>query len=143
MGAPWSWRIGSRAGGCVSDRFGEGPRIHPLQASVLSSGNWESCVGNHLAMTSELASGVPSPSVKHCRVGMQGWPRPPRMLTRVVRHSHFPTYLRALLVAQMVKDLPAVWDTWFQSLCWEDPLEEGMATHSSILTWRIFMDRGA
>ena len=39
--------------------------------------------------------------------------------------------------------LPAMWETWVQSLGWEDPLEEGMATHSSILTWRIPMDRGA
>ena len=43
----------------------------------------------------------------------------------------------------MVKNLPAVRDTWVQSLGWEDPLEEGMATHSSILAWRIRMDRGA
>ena len=39
----------------------------------------------------------------------------------------------ASLVAQMVKNLPAVWETWVQSLGWEDPLEEDMATHSSIL----------
>ena len=38
------------------------------------------------------------------------------------------------LVAQMVKNLPAMWETWVQSLGWEDPLEEGTATHSSILT---------
>ena len=44
---------------------------------------------------------------------------------------------RAVLVAQMVKNLPAVQETWVQSLDWEDPLEEGMATHSSILAWRI------
>ena len=47
------------------------------------------------------------------------------------------------LVAQMVKNLPTVWETWVQSLGWEDPLEEGMATHSSILAWKIPMDRGA
>ena len=41
------------------------------------------------------------------------------------------------LVAQMVKSLPAVRETWVQSLSWEDPLEEGMATHSRILAWRI------
>ena len=46
-------------------------------------------------------------------------------------------------VAQMVKNLPAVWETWVQSLGWEDPLEEGMATYSSMLAWRIPMDRGA
>jgi len=40
-------------------------------------------------------------------------------------------------------DLPAMRETWVQSLGWEDPLEERMATHSSILTWRIPMDRGA
>ena len=36
----------------------------------------------------------------------------------------------------MVKNLPAVQETWVQSLGWEDPLEKGMATHSSVLTWR-------
>ena len=35
------------------------------------------------------------------------------------------------------KDLPAMWETWIQSLGWEDPLEEGMATYFSILAWRI------
>ena len=40
-------------------------------------------------------------------------------------------------------DSPAVWDTWVRSLGWEDPLEEGMATHSNILAWRIPIDRGA
>ena len=37
----------------------------------------------------------------------------------------------------MVKNLPAMQETWVQSLGWEDPLEKGMATHSSILAWRI------
>ena len=41
------------------------------------------------------------------------------------------------LVAQMVKNLPAMWEPWVRSLCQEDPLEKGMATHSSILAWRI------
>ena len=40
---------------------------------------------------------------------------------------------QASLVAQAVKNPPAVWDTWVQPLDWEDPLEEGMASHSSIL----------
>ena len=43
----------------------------------------------------------------------------------------------ASLVAQLVKNLPAMWETWVQSLGWEDPLEKGKATHSSILAWRI------
>ena len=37
----------------------------------------------------------------------------------------------------MVKNLPAMWETWVQPLGWEDPLEKGMAIHSSILAWRI------
>ena len=37
------------------------------------------------------------------------------------------------LATQTVKDLPAMWEAWFRSLGWEDPLEEGMATHCSIL----------
>ena len=49
----------------------------------------------------------------------------------------------ASLVTQTVKDLPALWETWVRSLGWEDPLEEDMATHSSILAWRIPKDRGA
>ena len=47
------------------------------------------------------------------------------------------------LVAQTVKNLPAMQETWVRSLDGEDPLAEGMATHSSILAWRIPMDRGA
>ena len=43
----------------------------------------------------------------------------------------------ASLVAQLVENLPAVQETWVQSLGWEDPLEKGKATHSSILAWRI------
>ena len=50
---------------------------------------------------------------------------------------------RASLVTQTIKNSPAMQETWVQSLGWEDPLEEGMATHSSILAWRIPMDRGA
>jgi len=46
-------------------------------------------------------------------------------------------------VAQTVKNSSAMWETWVRSLGWEDPLEEVMATHSSILAWRIPMDRGA
>ena len=46
-------------------------------------------------------------------------------------------YSWASLVAQLVKNLPAMWETWFWSLGWEDPLDKGKATHSSILAWRI------
>ena len=46
-------------------------------------------------------------------------------------------YLRASLVVQRLKHLPAMWETWVRSLGQEDPLEKEMATHSSILAWRI------
>ena len=40
-------------------------------------------------------------------------------------------------MAHLVKNLPAMWETWVQSLGWEDPLEKGKATHSSILAWTV------
>ena len=46
-------------------------------------------------------------------------------------------FCRVFLVAQLVKNPPAMQETWVRSLGWEDPLEEGMATHPSILAWRI------
>ena len=46
-------------------------------------------------------------------------------------------YSWAFLVVQLVKNPPAMQETWVQSLSWEDPLEKGKATHSSILAWRI------
>ena len=48
-----------------------------------------------------------------------------------------PSPPRASLVAQIVKNLPAMWETSVQSLGWENPLEKGMATLSSILAWEI------
>ena len=46
-------------------------------------------------------------------------------------------------MAQTVKNQPAMQETWVQSLGWDDPLEEGMATQSNMLAWRILMDKGA
>ena len=60
-----------------------------------------------------------------------------------LRKYHMMSLIWASLVVQTVKNLPAMWETWVRSLGWEDSLEEGMATHSSILAWRIPMDRGA
>ena len=58
-----------------------------------------------------------------------------------MRESVFEKFLgqnfSKLMVAQLVKNLPAMREIWVQSLGWEDHLEKGMATHSSILTWRI------
>ena len=52
-------------------------------------------------------------------------------------------HLGASLVVQMVKNLPAIQETWVRSLGQEDPLAKKMATHSSVLAWRIPIDRGA
>ena len=54
----------------------------------------------------------------------------------------FPGF-QASLVAQLLKNLPEMRETWAQSLGWEDPLEEDMATHCSILAWRIPRDSAA
>ena len=62
--------------------------------------------------------------------GIPGWPC-------VTNKGNFTTYRRASLVAQMVKSLSAMWKTWVLSLGQEDPLEKEMATHSSILAWKI------
>ena len=56
---------------------------------------------------------------------------------------HHLTARSGFPVAQLVKNPPAMWETWVQSLGWKDPLEEGMTTRSSILAWRISVDRGA
>ena len=59
------------------------------------------------------------------------------------KHEHTPNkhacicWTKASLVAQMVKNLPAMLETWVQSLGWEDPMEKEMAAHSSILAWKI------
>ena len=68
----------------------------------------------------------------------------PGLISGLGKGIDFPMqYYWVSLMAQIVKNLHAMWETWVRSLGWEDPLEEGRATHSSILAWRIPMDRGA
>ena len=64
------------------------------------------------------------------------------MLVRVFYSTVF-IRIASSLVAQMLNNPPAMQETWVQSLGWEDPLEEVMATHSSILAWTIPMNRRA
>ena len=59
----------------------------------------------------------------------------------ILRKFSVASDLKASLVAQIVKNPPAMRETWVWSLGWDDPLEEGMATYFSILAWRISMDR--
>ena len=77
---------------------------------------------------------VVSRNLRHFSVGFLD---APQYLIRERGQTQTLNYFYASLVAQMVKNLPAVQETWVRSLCWEDPLEKGMATHSSILVWRI------
>ena len=64
--------------------------------------------------------------------------------TLVFAHFHiWPGFIRDSLVAETIKNLPAMWKTWVRSLGWEDPLEKGITIHSSIPAWRIPWTRGA
>ena len=75
---------------------------------------------------------------------MQGTPVPFLGQEDPLEKDRLPLqYSWAPLVAQMVNNPPVMRETWVQSLSREDPLEEGMATHCSILAWRIPTDRGA
>ena len=53
------------------------------------------------------------------------------------------SYYGASFVPPLVKNMPAMWETWVLFLGWEDPLEKGKAAHSSILAWKSPMDSGA
>ena len=58
-------------------------------------------------------------------------------MTPVPQDLGLPPGSMGFLLAQLVKDLPAMRETWVQSLGWEGPLKKGKATHSSILAWRV------
>ena len=104
-----------------------------------------SSTASHLLELSHMGMGFPGGSAGNestCNAGdpglIPGWRRSPE------EEIGYPLqYSWASLVAQMVKKPPAMRETWVQSLGWEDPLEESMATQSKILAWRIPMDRGA
>ena len=86
-------------------------------------------------------------------VFIKSWPEERTLLMKskiyTHTHTHIYIYIRKSfyiakdLVAQTAKNPLAMWETWVWTLGYEDPLEEGMATYSSFLTWRILMDRGA
>ena len=76
-------------------------------------------------------------------MGAQAEILPGALATHYCQPRFIGTSYWASLVAQIVKNLPAMQETRVQSLGWEDLLEKGMATHSSFLAWRIAMDKGA
>ena len=65
------------------------------------------------------------------------WVKVKNLIGAIFSLSSLKLQLWAFMVAKMINDLPAVWETWVQSLGWKDLLEEGMATYSSILAWKI------
>ena len=106
--------------------------------SVLSK-----CSTNFMYLSVYLSLVVSSAGKKStCNAGDPGLiPGLGRCLEEGIRYPL--QYSWASVVAQMIKNSTAIWETWVWFLGWEDPLEEGMATHFSTLAWRIPMDRGA
>ena len=96
---------------------------------MLKTPNFKSLTGKESACNAVDAGSIPG-------VRKIPWRRD-RLLTPVFWAS------LSSLVAQTVNNSPVMWETWVPFLGWEDSLGEGMATHSSILAWRIPMDRGA
>ena len=82
-----------------------------------------------------------SPCIQSANRNSQCFKKPQRNLRCLKFVPRFAGYTLQYswtsLVAQLVKNLPAMRETWFRSLGWEDPLEKGKATHSSIPAWRI------
>ena len=113
-------------------------RLPAMRETRVRSLGWEDLLEKETATHSSiLAWEIPwteEPGGLQC-VGLQ------KSRTRLSNFTY--THTRASLVPQTVKNLPAMQETWVQSLGWEDPLEQGMTTHSSILAWRILVDRGA
>ena len=88
---------------------------------------------NHGNISAEKLDSQSALGVYTGPLGKESW-------KRQMFHTHLGLHyslFRASLVAQMVKRLPAMWETWVRSLGWEDPLEKETATHSSILAWKI------
>ena len=83
-----------------------------------------------ISLVAQLVKNLPA--MQETPVWFLGWEDSPREGI-----GYLLQYSWASLVVQLVKNPPAMWETWVQSLGWEDTLEKGMATHSSILAWRI------
>ena len=95
--------------------------------------------GSTCRLTADISICFPGSSVgkeSACNAGDPG--SIPRLGRSAGEGTGYPfQYSWASLMAQLVKNLPAVWETWVQSLGWEDLLEKGTATRTSILVWRI------
>ena len=96
-------------------------------------------LGGHLSRLVDLKWGFPdSPAGKESTYNARDPGSIPGSGRSTGEGRGYPLqYSWSSLVAQVVKNLPAMQETWIRFLGWEDPLEEGIATHSSILAWRI------
>ena len=121
-------------------RDGEAPTIHELSEKRMTSAK-RPPKNPRLLRTPELPTGCLQPPLMAlpCSHSARSSARQSPLSSHPYLRWHFMKLLllRASLVAQLVKTLPATWETQVQSLSQEEPLEEGTATHSSILAWRI------
>ena len=85
-----------------------------------------------LVLSFDLGRGIAWPLISWCQESGEGW-----RIHQGKEPIFTEQFLWTSLVTQMVKCLPAMQETWVQSLGWQDPQEKGTATHSSILAWRI------
>ena len=117
------------SGGITTSNLGQVPLSLPLRPSGPTDfSEAKMCLSDQLLFA--------LPSVPSCY-----WVRGVAYLPSAINSFHIPahcsTRLQGSLVSQVVKNLPAIQETRFWDLGWEDPLEKGMATHSSIFAWRI------
>ena len=108
----------------------EGRRRRGHQRMRWLAGWHHQCNGHELGQTSGDGKG------QGCLLCCSPW-----VTEQQQRVTNTTSYYNAFLVAQMVKNPPAMQETWVRSLGWGDPLEEGLATHFSILAWRIHGQR--
>ena len=131
-------------------RFAHGCQRHCWDSEgceVIVSVSWGVASDTSYLRTSNQGSLCPCAlHLKHIACPSSSWtPISNSLLTHYFRQQYTPPllYFQVSLVAQALKNPPAMRETWVQSLGWVSPLEEGMATHSSILAWTILLDRGA
>ena len=103
-----------------------------MQETWVPSLGWEDPLEEGMATHSSILAWTISMGRGSWRATVHGVTKSRTQLKRLCSSSS-SRVIQASLVAQKVKSLPAMQETWVQSLGWEDPLEEGMATHSSIL----------
>ena len=124
--------------------WGQNPRsLYYLKCPVFSK-RLETCREQEIVICSQ-EKGFPGSSAGKESACNAGAPRSiPGKASPPGKAIGYPLqYSWAPLVSHMVNNVPAMWETWVWSLSWEEPLEEAMTTHSSILAWRILMDQGA